>query len=51
MIASYLIDQINDLVIRLDGEALTETERKELENSTIEKLLEKRETLILALQF
>ena len=51
MIATYLIEQINDLVIRLDGEALTETERKQLENSTNEKLIEKRETLILALQF
>ena len=51
MIATYLIEQINDLVIRLDGEELTETERKQLEDSTIEKLVEKRETLLMALQF
>ena len=51
MIAAHLIDQINDLVIRLDGEELTETERKQLEDSTLDKLIEKRETLLIALQF
>lgn len=51
MIAAHLIEQINDLVIRLDGEELTETERKQLEDSPIEKLVEKKETLLIALQF
>ncbi len=51
MIAQHLIEQINDLVTRLDGEELTENERKQLEDSTIEKLIEKREILLLALHF
>ena len=51
MIAAHLIEQINDLVMRLDGEELTETERKQLEDSTIEKLVEKRQILLMALQF
>lgn len=51
MIAKHLIEQINDLVTRLDGEELTENERKKLEDSTVDQLIEKRETLLMALHF
>ena len=51
MIAKHLIEQINDLVTRLDGEELTENERKKLEDSTVDQLIAKRETLLMALHF
>jgi hypothetical protein len=51
MIAKHLIEQINDLVTRLDGEELTENERKKLEDSTVDQLIAKREILLMALHF
>ena len=51
MITEHLIQQIKDLLIRLDGEEITESELKKLNNSTIEQLGEKRAMLLMALQF
>jgi hypothetical protein len=51
MITKHLIDQIKDLLIRLDGEEITQSELDKLNNCTIEQLEEKRNMLLIALQF
>jgi|LauGreDrversion4_2_1035121.scaffolds.fasta_scaffold654875_2 hypothetical protein len=51
MISKNLIDQIKDLLIRLDGEEITQSELDKLNNSTIEELEQKRNMLLIALQF
>lgn len=51
MITKNLIDQIKDLLIRLDGEEITPSELNKLNNSTIEQLEEKRNMLLIALHF
>jgi hypothetical protein len=51
MITEHLIQQIKDLLIRLDGEEITESELNKLKSSSIEQLEEKRAMLLIALQF
>jgi hypothetical protein len=51
MIATYLIQEIVDLTVRLNGDEPTQAELTSLNDSTIEELTAKREDLLIQLAF
>ena len=51
MIATYLIQEIVDLTVRLNGDKPTKAEMDSLNNSTIDDLAAKREDLLIQLEF
>ena len=51
MIATYLIQEIVDLTVRLNGHEPTKAEMASLNDSTIEQLTAKREDLLIQLAF
>ena len=51
MIIQHLIDQIDDLNIRVTGSSIDESERKDYESKTEEELIEVREGLVRVLYY
>jgi hypothetical protein len=51
LIATYLIQEIVDLTVRLNGDKPTKKEMASLNDSTIEDLTAKREDLLIQLAF
>ncbi len=50
MITTHLIQQINDLSVRLTGDEVTPEEQQTLNESSIEELEAMREGLVMALE-
>lgn len=51
MIAQHLIQEINDLSVRLTGDDITPEEEQTLNESSIEELEAMRDGLVMALEF